>query len=96
MFDTTKTWHKGESLLIMAPLVKKQKNFKPFKDLQQQGFVRVRVDGDIVRLEDCTRLEKFKQHTIELIIDRVDNDEENGSRLFEAIGVPSKPRAWYN
>jgi excinuclease ABC subunit A len=92
MFDTMKTWHKGESLLIIAPLIKKQKGefIGLFKDLQQQGFVRARVDGDIVRLEDCTRLEKFKQHTIELIIDRVDNDAPNGGRLFEAIELATK------
>ena len=92
MFDQTKVWHRNESILVLAPIIKKQKGefLKLFGDLQRQGFVRVRVDGEIKRLEDCKRLEKYKQHTIELVIDRFKNEEENDQRLFESIELATK------
>ena len=92
MFNTTINWQQDEPLLIFAPLISKQKGefHTLFADLQRQGFVRVRVDGEIMRLEDCGRLEKYKQHTIELVIDRVTNSKENHPRLFEAIELAIK------
>ncbi|MEK9727390.1 MAG: excinuclease ABC subunit UvrA, partial [Candidatus Margulisiibacteriota bacterium] len=90
--DEIKTWEQNEPLLILSPLISKQKGefHTLFADLQRQGFVRVRVDGEIKRLEDCGRLEKFKQHTIELVIDRINNTPTNRSRLFEAIELALK------
>ncbi len=92
MFDDIKKWHKGKPLLVMAPMIKKQKGefHVLFNNLRKQGFVRVRVDGEIKRLEDCGRLEKYKQHTIELVIDRMENTKEHHSRLFEAIELATK------
>ena len=92
IFDETIQWKKNESLLVLAPIISKQKGefHTLFADLRRQGFVRVRVDGDIKRLEDCGRLAKFKQHTIELVIDRMDNEKENHARLFEAIELALK------
>ncbi len=92
MFAETKKWHPGKPLLIMAPVATKQKGefLNLFSDLQRQGFVRVRVDGEIKRLDECERLEKYKQHTIELIIDRLTNEKDNHTRLFEAIELAAK------
>ena len=92
IFDETIQWKKNESILVLAPLISKQKGefHTLFADLRRQGFVRVRVDGDIKRLEDCGRLAKFKQHTIELVIDRMENEKENHTRLFEAIELALK------
>ena len=92
IFDETIQWKKNESLLVLAPLISKQKGefHTLFADLRRQGFVRVRVDGELKRLEDCGRLAKFKQHTIELVIDRMDNEKENHARLFEAIELSLK------
>ena len=92
MLNETKQWHPGESLLIMAPIVHKKKGefHNVFDELKQQGFVRVRVNGDIKRLDECTRLQKHKQHTIELIIDRIRNEDSQSGRLFEAIELATK------
>ena len=92
MLNEVKEWHKGKPILVMAPIIKKQKGefHMLFNDLRKQGFVRVRVDGELKRLEDCHRLEKYKQHTIELVIDRVKNDSDQHSRLFEAIELSAK------
>jgi excinuclease ABC subunit A len=80
-------WHPGKGLVIMAPLITQQKGefHVLFSQLMRQGFARVRVNGTIKRLEDCGRLPKNNQHTIELVIDRIDNIPENQGRLFEAV-----------
>ena len=92
MFNEIKQWGKGAPLLVMAPIATKKKGefLNVFNDLQKQGFVRVRVDGEIKRLDECKRLEKYKQHTIELVIDRITNEEDQHPRLFEAIELATK------
>lgn len=92
MLNEAKHWNKGKALLIMAPIATKKKGefLTVFQDLQKQGFVRVRINGEIKRLDECKRLEKYKQHTIELIIDRITNDEDQHERLFEAIELATK------
>ena len=54
-------------------------------DARKAGFVRVRIDGMIVRLEDVEALEKQKKHTIELVIDRVTIGAENRGRLTDSV-----------
>ena len=56
-----------------------------FDDARKAGFVRVRIDGMIVRLEDVTALEKQKKHTIEIVIDRVSVDAANRGRLTDSV-----------
>jgi excinuclease ABC subunit A len=92
MATEIKTLKPNKPILILAPLIKEQKGefHVLFNQLRKQGFVRVVVDGELKRLEDCTRLAKQKKHTIELVIDRVNNTTDNYPRLFEAIELASK------
>lgn len=87
MFNDIIHWEVGHPILLLAPLITNQKGEFAglFGTLRRKGFVRVRVDGTIKRLEECGRLAKNKYHTIELVIDRMTNTPENHSRLFEAI-----------
>ena len=57
----------------MAPLVELQKgtHLDRFKKLKAEGFVRVRVDGQLYGMEDIPALDKNKKHTIDLVIDRL-------------------------
>ncbi|MGB0333682.1 MAG: excinuclease ABC subunit UvrA, partial [Planctomycetota bacterium] len=56
--------HAGSKLMVAAPLIKDRKgSFRAlFQDLQRRGFVRARVDGEIVRLEEAPELERYKRH----------------------------------
>jgi len=54
-------------------------------DARKAGFVRVRIDGMVIRLEDVEALDKQKKHTIELVIDRVTISEENRGRLTDSV-----------
>ncbi|HQC00638.1 MAG TPA: excinuclease ABC subunit UvrA, partial [Methanospirillum sp.] len=71
-------------ITILAPLVRKKKGTyqQLFKDLNREGFARVRVNGEITRTDDEISLERYKMHDIDLVIDRLDVSEH--SRLVEA------------
>lgn len=85
----------GEDLraIIMAPVVvgRKGEFTKLFADLTREGFSRVRVDGEIVRLTgDPIKLNKKIKHTIEVVVDRVSLKPESTSRIAEAVELATK------
>ncbi|NLJ45750.1 MAG: excinuclease ABC subunit UvrA, partial [Treponema sp.] len=87
ILDTILSWPKGSKLQILAPVVrgKKGEHQKILEDARKQGFVRARVNGEIVSLEDEITLEKQKKHTIEIIVDRVKLNEDSRKRLSESV-----------
>ena len=62
----------GTRLLVLGPLIKDRKTEgdRVFEAARKQGFVRVRVDGEAYDLADAPSLDKYKRHTIEVIVDR--------------------------
>lgn len=78
---------KGERVLILAPVARKQKGeFRDlFEDLVREGYVRARVDGEVVSLRDDLSLEKNRRHDIEVVIDRIRVSASGRSRLTEAV-----------
>jgi excinuclease ABC subunit A len=58
---------------ILAPVVKDRKgeHHKTFEDLKKKGFVRVRVDGEVLSLDEDIVLDKNKKHTVEVVVDRL-------------------------
>jgi excinuclease ABC subunit A len=56
-----------------------------FEDARRAGFVRVRINGLVQRLEDVTALDKKKKHTIEIVIDRVTIDAADRARLSDSV-----------
>ncbi|MHB1422084.1 MAG: excinuclease ABC subunit UvrA, partial [Gemmataceae bacterium] len=77
----------GTRFLILAPVVRGQKGeYKDlFADMLKRGFVRARVDGNVVRLTDDLKLDRRIKHDIEIVIDRLKNDAGVRSRLAEAV-----------
>lgn len=81
----------GKSVMVMGPAVQAKKGTyeKLFDELKQEGFSRIRLDGEITSLEEerpkVPRLDKQKKHTIEVIVDRLRPAAEEKSRLFESI-----------
>jgi excinuclease ABC subunit A len=63
----------GTRLLILAPLVedKKGEHQKVLDDARKAGFVRARIDGTVYDLDEEIKLEKYRNHTIEIVVDRV-------------------------
>ena len=83
----------GTKIQILAPIVKGKKGEYQslFEELRQEGFVRVKVDGEIYNLdEDEIKLAKTKSHTIFVVIDRVVVKPEAKSRIADSVQIALK------
>ncbi len=78
-----------KKIIILSPLIKARKGHyrELFESLSRQGFLRVRVDGEIMDLKPGMRVDRYKTHDIELIVDRirVKKDENDLKRLIDSI-----------
>ena len=80
----------GTKIQLLAPVVrgKKGEYVSLFEELRQEGFIRVRVDGDIYNIdEDEIELNKTKKHTIEVVVDRLVIKESAKSRLTDSAQI---------
>ncbi|NVB82747.1 MAG: excinuclease ABC subunit UvrA [Kofleriaceae bacterium] len=75
------------AVTVLAPKAENRKGeFRElFGELRKAGFVRVRIDGMIVRLDDVESLEKQKKHSIELVIDRITINKADKGRLTDSV-----------
>ena len=81
-----------DRVMIMAPIVRGRKGEfkKEMEKLVEHGFSRARVDGELVKLEDDLALDKRKNHTIEVVIDRLLVKPGIESRLEQSVGLAMK------
>ncbi|MDA1264615.1 MAG: excinuclease ABC subunit UvrA [Planctomycetota bacterium] len=77
----------GQRCQVLAPLIRDRKGAHRalFDDLRKKGYVRVRVDGEVLRIEEVGELHRYKRHTIEVVVDRLKPDPADSSRLREAV-----------
>ncbi|PJE79097.1 UvrABC system protein A [invertebrate metagenome] len=87
MVDQVLALPEGTKLMLMAPVVRDRKgeHLHIFNELRTQGFVRVRIDGIIVELDDIPKLDKKKKHTIEVVVDRFKIRSDIQLRLSESF-----------
>ncbi len=87
MVDQVLAQPEGAKAMLLAPVVRNRKgeHVQLFEELRAQGFVRVRVDGDIHAIDEVPALELRKKHTIEVVIDRFRVREELKQRLAESL-----------
>lgn len=78
---------KDHRMMILAPVVidKKGEHAHIPELYTRQGYARVRVDGVVYSLEEFPALDKKFKHTIEVVVDRVVNNEDQQSRIFQAV-----------
>ena len=90
--DSVMSLPEGAKIQVLAPVVRARKGeyTKLFQDFQKQGFVRVRVDGQVMDLSEEINLDKKKKHNIEIIVDRLVVKAEIRARLTESIEVALK------
>ena len=74
----------GTRLTVMAPIIRNKKGtFKDqFSKLMKDGYVRVRVDGEVKMLEDDIELEKNKRHNIDVVVDRIIKKPEGPDKVY--------------
>ncbi len=87
MVDRIMALPEKSRLLLLAPIVRGRKGEyrKELKQLQADGFVRVRIDGEMHELAEGSALDKNKKHTIEVVVDRLVVKEGIESRLADSL-----------
>jgi excinuclease ABC subunit A len=87
MVDHVSALAEDTRLMVLAPLIvgRKGENVDLFEELRAQGFVRVRIDGEVHDLDNVPRLSKTRKHTIEIVIDRLKVRPDMKQRLAESF-----------
>lgn len=87
MVDSVLALPEDTKVMLLAPVVTARKGeyAKLFEDLQAQGFIRARVDGEIIELDQPPTLGLHKAHTIEVVVDRIKVKPEMRGRLAESF-----------
>ncbi|MFC7393862.1 excinuclease ABC subunit UvrA [Scopulibacillus cellulosilyticus] len=92
MVDRILEYPERTKLQILAPVVsgRKGEHVKVLEDIKKQGYVRVRVDGELREVAEEIKLEKNKKHNIEVVIDRIVVKEGARSRLADSLESATK------
>ncbi|MDP2038250.1 MAG: excinuclease ABC subunit UvrA, partial [Ignavibacteria bacterium] len=89
IIDTILGELKGKNILILAPVVRGRKGHyrELFEEIQNDGFLRVRIDNEICEIIKGYQIDRYKIHNIEIVIDKVKVDENASARITESLGV---------
>ncbi|TCO83667.1 excinuclease ABC subunit A [Plasticicumulans lactativorans] len=87
MVDQVLALPEGERVLLLAPVVRGRKgeHARRLEELKAQGYLRARIDGEVVELDDPPPLDPRKAHTIEVVVDRLKVRADLGQRLAESF-----------
>ena len=87
MVDIALSLEEGTRLQILAPIVRNEKgtHVDTLTKIKAQGFERLRVDGQLLRIDEVPELEKNKRHNIDIVIDRLVVKSDVRTRIFDAI-----------
>lgn len=79
--------YNGRKILLLAPLVKNRKGHHKelFENLRKKGYLNVRVDGEILPITPGLKLDRYKNHSVELVIDRLRASQEARERLQSSV-----------
>ena len=84
----------NKKMLLLAPVVRSRKGHyrELFEQINKLGFIRIRVDGEVKEIEPGMKLDRFKTHDIEIVIDRLLIKESQENRIKQSIQTALK--AW--
>lgn len=87
MVDTVLKQPEGNKLMLLAPVIKDRKgeHLHVLEGLRRDGFIRVRIDGIVVDLDDAPKLDKKKKHSIEVVVDRFKVRADLNTRLADSF-----------
>lgn len=85
--DRLSTWPEGSRIEVLAPIVRGRKGeFRDlFEEYRRRGFIRARVDGEVYDLESPPTLNRYENHDIGIVVDRLVIREEDRSRLADSV-----------
>ncbi|MCI0706350.1 MAG: excinuclease ABC subunit UvrA [Ignavibacteriae bacterium] len=89
IIDAILKYPAGTKLQILAPVVKGRKGHyrELFEQIRKDGFVRVRTDGEVREIHDGMKVDRYKIHNIEIVVDRIQVKKEIRSRIAESVEV---------
>jgi excinuclease ABC subunit A len=89
IIDTILSEYNEKRIVIFAPVIRGRKgHYKElFQDILSDGFIRVRVDGEIHELHDSFKVDRYKTHDIEIVVDRIKVTDNSRSRVSESVEV---------
>ena len=92
LFELITTQYQGKTVDILSPLVKGRKGHyrELFVNISKQGFLKVRIDGQISEIRPRMQLDRYKIHDIELVIDRITISDKSKLRLSNALKTALK------
>ncbi|MGH2512712.1 MAG: excinuclease ABC subunit UvrA, partial [Candidatus Limnocylindrales bacterium] len=92
MVDIILSYPRGTRVMVLAPLVKDRKGEYRhiFDDVRKAGYVRVRVDGQVRDASETPDLDRYRKHSIEVVIDRLVVDDDVQSRLTDSLETALK------
>lgn len=82
----------SKKIIVLAPVVKGRKGHyrELFEQIKKWGFLRVRVDGEVIELSKRIQLDRYKVHDIEIVIDRLEVNEASRQRISESVQLAMK------
>ena len=83
---------KNTKIFILAPVIrsKKGQHKSVINQIQKQGFLRIRIDGEVYKIDDKIELDKNKKHTIEILVDRLIVEPSMKERISESVELAMK------
>lgn len=89
MVDRLLAFEKGTRIMIFAPVVRGRKGHyrELFEQIQKDGFTKVRVDGELLEIEDGMKVDRYKIHNIEIVVDRLVVNDEARSRIADSLEI---------
>ena len=92
IIDTLLTNHKDKKMIILAPVVRGRKGHyrELFEQVRKQGYLKMRVDGEIIDVKPKMQVDRYEVHDIEMIIDRLKVDDTDRDRVRNSVGLAMK------
>ncbi len=86
--DLILTQYAGRKCYLLSPLVRGRKGHyrELFEQLRKRGYTQVRIDGEILELQEVQALDRYKPHFIELVVDRLKPEAGEDRRIRESVG----------
>lgn len=84
--------YEGKKILMLAPVVKGRKGHyrELFQQISRQGFLRVRVDGEVLPLTERMQVDRYKVHDIEIVVDRIAVESNERQRIADSLKLSMK------
>ena len=84
--------YQGKRIFILAPLVRNRKGHyrELFESMRRKGYLYIRVDGEVTEIQRGMKVDRYKNHNIEVVIDKMAVNDNDGERLRKSISTAMK------